>query len=78
MYKYCYHCGTKLPDAIQFPYQCTLCKQFLYLNPVPVGVALLPVGTGLLVIQRGLKDGYKQWALPGGFWKFMKHGKMVF
>lgn len=67
MYKHCYHCGIKLPDIIHFPYQCVCCHQFLYFNPTPVGVAILPVGEGLLVIQRGLTDGYQKWALPGGY-----------
>lgn len=67
MYKHCYQCGVKLPHDAHFPYTCSFCHAVLYLNPVPVGVALLPVGSGLLVIQRALKDGYGQWALPGGF-----------
>lgn len=67
MYRYCFYCGAVLPEKCFFPHTCTSCHNTLYRNPIPVGVALLPVDSGLLVIQRGLKDGYKKWALPGGF-----------
>lgn len=38
-----------------------------YENPPTVAVLLVETTTGLLVIRRGLKDGYGKLALPGGY-----------
>lgn len=37
------------------------------MNPIPVGVLLLPVGDGLLTIRRAIPPAVGQLALPGGF-----------
>jgi len=37
------------------------------LNPLPVAVALVPVGEGLLAIRRGIPPRLGAVALPGGF-----------
>ena len=47
-----------------------------YKNIPTVAVALVPLVTpmgyfnGVLAIRRGLKDGYGEWALPGGYQSF--------
>jgi ADP-ribose pyrophosphatase YjhB (NUDIX family) len=43
------------------------CSNISYLNPLPVGVTLLPVDDGLLCIRRTIEPARGQIALPGGF-----------
>jgi 8-oxo-dGTP pyrophosphatase MutT (NUDIX family) len=38
-----------------------------FVNPAPVAVVLVPVGSGLLAIRRGIHPGFGELALPGGF-----------
>lgn len=38
-----------------------------YDNPATVVVTMVEVNQGLLMVRRGLKDGYGQLALPGGY-----------
>jgi ADP-ribose pyrophosphatase YjhB (NUDIX family) len=39
----------------------------VWANPIPVAVALVPVGHGLLVVRRGIPPGVGKLALVGGF-----------
>ncbi len=64
---HCSWCGHAFEDAQPWPRQCRGCAQISYLNPLPVGVALIPVDGGLLVIERGIEPRLGQRALPGGF-----------
>ena len=65
-HRFCPYCGRALPGG-PWPRTCHRCAQSSYLNPAPVVVLLLPVGTGLLAVRRGIDPGRGQLALPGGF-----------
>ncbi|WP_327282376.1 MULTISPECIES: NUDIX domain-containing protein [unclassified Streptomyces] len=70
------HCSTcgSLFDTTAWPRTCASCGAVTYRNPLPVGVALLPVedeaGTGLVVITRTIEPALGGIALPGGFMDF--------
>ena len=70
---FCTHCGHFLGRDETSPRQCSDCHQFMYRNPTPVAVAVVPVlerpsssKVGLLVVRRNLPP-IGQLALPGGF-----------
>lgn len=69
--RYCTFCGQPFAANQPWPRLCAVCGQISYINPLPVGVLLLPVlmthGRGVLAIQRngGRRKGLL--ALPGGF-----------
>lgn len=64
---YCNRCGTKFPDGTGYPRTCPNCGNQVWANPIPVAVALVPVGAGLLVVKRGIPPGVGKLALVGGF-----------
>jgi ADP-ribose pyrophosphatase YjhB (NUDIX family) len=64
---YCNFCGTKFPEPLAYPRHCPNCKAQIWANPIPVAVALVPVGDGLLVIRRGIPPAVGKLALVGGF-----------
>ncbi|HEX4456150.1 MAG TPA: NUDIX domain-containing protein [Kofleriaceae bacterium] len=64
---YCNFCGTKFPEPLAYPRTCPGCAAQIWANPIPVAVALVPVGDGLLVIRRGIPPGVGKLALVGGF-----------
>jgi ADP-ribose pyrophosphatase YjhB (NUDIX family) len=67
---FCNFCGTKFPEPLAYPRTCTGCGQQIWANPIPVAVALVPVGLagdGLLAIRRGIPPGIGKLALVGGF-----------
>jgi len=39
----------------------------VYANPIPVAVAIQPIGDGVLLVRRGAGPGQGLWALPGGY-----------
>jgi len=63
---FCNTCGTKLAETA-YPKKCPGCGLELWANPIPVAVALVPVGNGLLVVRRGIPPGVGKLALVGGF-----------
>jgi ADP-ribose pyrophosphatase YjhB (NUDIX family) len=64
---HCSYCGHAYsPDQV-WPRACSLCGNISYLNPLPVGVTLLPVDGGLLCIRRTIEPAVGEVALPGGF-----------
>lgn len=65
----CSHCGAGFVD-VAWPRVCQACGATTWRNPTPVAVLLLPVDSGVLVIERGLPDGHGKLALPGGFVDF--------
>src|SRR5438874_1760584 len=65
-HSFCHFCGTALP-AGPYPRTCTGCGAQIWANPIPVAVALVPIGGGLLVIRRAIQPGLGKLALPGGF-----------
>jgi ADP-ribose pyrophosphatase YjhB (NUDIX family) len=64
---HCSFCGDAFTLNQSWPRRCESCEQVTYTNPVPVAVALLPVGDAVLVIRRAIAPGAGLLALPGGF-----------
>ena len=63
---HCSYCGTAFGEG-KFPKRCAACAQTTWLNPTPVAVLIVPVGTGVMTIRRGIPPHVGQLALPGGF-----------
>lgn len=70
-FSHCHHCGAAYA-ARAWPRRCESCERMTYRNPLPVAVALVPVGAGLLVIQRDIEPRRGELALPGGY---IEHGE---
>lgn len=66
---HCSYCGGPFA-ADAWPRACSGCEQVSYLNPVPVGVVLLPVDDGILCVRRTIEPQKGQVALPGGYLDF--------
>lgn len=64
---HCSFCGARLPAAGAWPKQCSVCGNKIYLNPLPVVVVLLPMGSGLVVIRRNIDPSKGTLTLPGGY-----------
>lgn len=65
---HCAACGAPFADLTGWPRVCAVCGQIAYKNPLPVAVALVPVGRGVLVTVRGpAVPGAGQAAFPGGY-----------
>jgi len=64
---YCSTCGAFLKGQTKYPRTCPRCGAMIYQNPLPVVVALVPVGKGLVVVRRNNEPKKGQWCLPGGF-----------
>ena len=73
-YLYCPHCGTKLrpSDPTPCPHQlCEACGRFLYRNPSPGVVVLIPEGERVLLVERAARSAFgSRWCLPGGYVEF--------
>ena len=65
--QYCSFCGVRFVDGLGWPRTCAACKNTSYINPLPVGVALVSIGKGLLVVRRAIPPKIGELALPGGF-----------
>jgi len=80
-HSHCSFCGAAYPSDAPWPRTCAACGETTWRNPLPVGVALLPVfgaegvgplgagpgGTGLVVIRRDIEPARGELALPGGY-----------
>ena len=68
---FCSFCGTAFAEATGYPRRCAACGSEIWANPVPVGVALVPIASdarvGLLVIRRAIPPHIGKLALVGGF-----------
>ena len=64
---HCSYCGAPFVSAQHWPRTCRACGNTSYLNPLPVVVALLPVGDGLVVIRRNTEPQKGTLTLPGGY-----------
>lgn len=64
---HCSFCGHAFAAQQPWPRQCAACLNTTYRNPLPVSVVLVPLGSGLLVVRRGIEPRKGQLALPGGF-----------
>jgi ADP-ribose pyrophosphatase YjhB (NUDIX family) len=63
---HCSYCGVRF-TAEPWPRICGGCGVISYVNPLPVGVVVLPVDGGVLCVRRGITPGKGLLALPGGF-----------
>lgn len=66
-HSHCSYCGAGFPPGELWPKRCRECGNNSYLNPIPVVVALLPVGEGLIVIRRNVEPQKGTLTLPGGY-----------
>jgi ADP-ribose pyrophosphatase YjhB (NUDIX family) len=70
---HCSYCGEPFERDAPWPRRCAACGQTSYVNPLPVGVLLLPIRSrdreapGLLLVRRGIEPRKGRLALPGGF-----------
>jgi ADP-ribose pyrophosphatase YjhB (NUDIX family) len=67
IHSFCSYCGGAYPEGAPWPRQCAACGNITYRNPLPVAVALVPVGSGILCIRRTIEPAVGKIALPGGF-----------
>jgi ADP-ribose pyrophosphatase YjhB (NUDIX family) len=63
---YCSFCGTAFNLEI-YPKKCETCSNTTYINPLPIAVALVPIGKGLLAVRRNIEPKKGMIALAGGF-----------
>lgn len=63
----CSYCGTRFPAAAPRPVTCRTCGNTSYLNPLPVVVAIVPLGTGLVAVRRNIEPAKGTLTLPGGY-----------
>jgi ADP-ribose pyrophosphatase YjhB (NUDIX family) len=63
----CTYCGARYPGTKPWPITCQACGNTNYLNPIPVVVLLVPVGTGLVVARRNIEPQRGTLVLPGGY-----------
>lgn len=66
---FCSFCGVRF-DTDTWPRTCGSCKRMTWRNPLPVVVALTPVGKGILTVRRSIEPGKGKLALPGGYVDF--------
>ena len=66
-YSHCSYCGSPFPANPGWPRICPSCGRTSYRNPLPVVVALLPVGPGLVVVRRNIEPSKGTLTLPGGY-----------
>ncbi len=72
--KYCSNCAAPHIDKV-FPLTCPNCKEIFYKNPLPVGIAIVPISdifgqVNLLAIRRNINPDKGKLALAGGFINF--------
>ena len=66
-YSHCSYCGEAFPHNLRWPRQCPACGARSYLNPLPVVVAMVPVGNGLVAVRRNIEPQKGTLTLPGGY-----------
>lgn len=64
---HCSYCGGRYPEDSIWPKRCAECEATTWANPLPVAVAVVPVGSGLLTVRRAAGGQEGKLALPGGF-----------
>lgn len=64
---HCSYCGEVFPDKLPWPRECSACGNRSYLNPLPVVVAIVPIGKGLVVVRRNIEPQKGTLTLPGGY-----------
>lgn len=79
---YCHFCGTKHTSDV-WPRTCGACAKTTWDNPLPVVVAILPMGGGILTVRRDIEPQRGHLALPGGYidhaetWEAAAHREVV-
>lgn len=66
-HSHCSYCGGRFSETRSWPRICPACRQTSYLNPLPVVVTILPVGSGVIVIRRNTEPQKGTLTLPGGY-----------
>ena len=64
---HCSYCGAAFPHDLPWPRECPLCGARSYLNPLPVVVAIVPAGNGLVTVRRNIEPQKGTLTLPGGY-----------
>lgn len=70
---HCSYCGTPYSSGAGWPRTCTGCGETTWLNPLPVGLLLVPVRMhddgpdGVVVVRRDIEPARGELCLPGGF-----------
>lgn len=64
---HCSYCGARYPAGRAWPRDCPACGNRSYLNPLPVVVAMVPMGNGLVGVRRGIEPSLGLLTLPGGY-----------
>lgn len=64
---HCSYCGSRFPNDAPWPRTCRACGNKSYLNPIPVVVALVPAGEGIVVVRRNIEPQRGTLTLPGGY-----------
>ena len=67
LHAHCSYCGAAFHPDAKWPRTCRACENTTYRNPIPVAVVIQPVGTGVIVIRRGIEPQRGGLALPGGY-----------
>ncbi len=64
---YCTYCGAPYAVGAGWPRMCPACGKRSYLNPLPVVVAVIPMGNGLVGVRRNIEPSRGLLTLPGGY-----------
>src|SRR5262249_47799420 len=64
---FCPKCGQAMPKPAGKHQSCPSCPFINYNNPVPVTATLIPVGNGVVLVQRQAPPFVGDWCLPRGF-----------
>lgn len=72
IHSHCSYCGTAYTPDLAWPRLCAECGQTTWLNPLPVGLMMVPIleadgRTGLLMVRRGIEPQAGLLGFPGGF-----------
>lgn len=74
-YIYCPLCRHELSETKEGLKVCPACHFTHYDNPVPVVAVLVPVESGIVLVQRGVEPFKGEWCLPCGYMNRYEHPK---
>ena len=64
---HCTYCGNPYAVDAGWPRTCPSCGNRSYRNPLPVVVAMVPMGNGLVGVRRNIEPSRGRLTLPGGY-----------